>query len=124
MVEAVPPPVVIFQEGHIEADGFKIRCMEAGQGNPVVMLDSMKWGLSKLHDALAQKNRVVALELPGFGSSSTNTRLQSVQDLANTMTQATQKWCETGTHSSARLLVPTWPSGRRCRHRMRSNASS
>jgi pimeloyl-ACP methyl ester carboxylesterase len=91
MVEAVPPPVVIFQEGHVEADGFQIRCMEAGRGNPVVMLDSMKWGLSKLHDALAQKNRVVVLELPGFGSSPTNTRSQSVQDLANTMTQAAAK---------------------------------
>jgi pimeloyl-ACP methyl ester carboxylesterase len=91
MVEATPPPAATFQEGHVEADGFQIRCMEAGQGNPVVMVDSMKWGLSKLHDALAQKNRVVALELPGFGSSPANTRSQSVQDLANTMAQAAAK---------------------------------
>jgi pimeloyl-ACP methyl ester carboxylesterase len=85
MVEAT------FKEGHVEADGFRIRYMEAGQGNPVVMLDSMKWSLSKLHDALAQKNRVVALELPGFGSSPANTRSQLVKDLANTMAQAAAK---------------------------------
>jgi pimeloyl-ACP methyl ester carboxylesterase len=91
MVEATPPPAATFKEGHIDADGFRIRYMEAGQGNPVVTLDSTKWGLSKLHDALAQKYRVVALELPGFGSSPANTRSQSVKDLANTMAQAAAK---------------------------------
>ena len=32
-----------FQEKEIEADGFKIRYWEAGQGRPVVMLDSTGW---------------------------------------------------------------------------------
>src|ERR671919_389329 len=91
MAEATPRPAATFKEGHVEADGFRIRYLEAGQGNPVVMPDSMKWGLSKLHDALAQKYRVVALELPGFGSSPANTRSQSVKDLANTMAQAAAK---------------------------------
>jgi pimeloyl-ACP methyl ester carboxylesterase len=91
MAEATPRPAATFKEGRVEADGFRIRYLEAGQGNPVVMLDSMKWGLSKLHDALAQKYRIVALELPGFGSSLANTRSQSVKDLANTMAQAATK---------------------------------
>ncbi len=41
-----------------------------------------------MHDALARKYRVVAFELPGFGSSPDNTSSQSVKDLANTMAQA------------------------------------
>jgi pimeloyl-ACP methyl ester carboxylesterase len=48
----------------------------------------MTWGLSRLHDALGQKYRVIALELPGCGASPANTRSQSVQELANTMAQA------------------------------------
>src|SRR5215467_6082542 len=48
----------------------------------------MTWGLSKLRDALTQKYRVIALELPGFGASPANTRSQSVQELAHTMAQA------------------------------------
>jgi pimeloyl-ACP methyl ester carboxylesterase len=75
----------------VEADGFYIRYIEAGQGNAVVMLDSITWGFWKLHDALAQKYRLVALELPGFGYSAANTRSQSVKDLANTAAQAAAK---------------------------------
>src|SRR4029453_5017510 len=45
-------------------------------------------GLSKLRDALVQKYRVIVLELPGFGASPANTRSQSVQELANTVAQA------------------------------------
>jgi pimeloyl-ACP methyl ester carboxylesterase len=68
--------------------------MEAGQGNPVVILESpshLGWGLSELHDALAQNYRVIAFELPGFGYSPVNTRSQSINDLANIATQAAQK---------------------------------
>jgi pimeloyl-ACP methyl ester carboxylesterase len=72
----------------VEADGFRIRYREAGQGHPVVILDAMTWGLSDLHDRLAQTYRVVALELPGFGQSQANTTSQSVQDLARTAARA------------------------------------
>ena len=91
MAQAKPEPTATFTEGHVEADGFRIRYLVAGQPRPVgaiVMLDSMTWGPSKLHDALAQKYRVVAFELPGFGHSPANTKSQSVKDLANTMAQA------------------------------------
>ena len=79
------------KEDHVEVDGFRIRYWESGPPQPVgvvVMLEGMTWGLSTLRDALAQKYRVIALELPGFGASLANTRSQSVQELANTMAQA------------------------------------
>jgi pimeloyl-ACP methyl ester carboxylesterase len=79
------------KEGHVEVDGFRIRYWEAGPPRSVgavVMLEGITWGLSKLRDALGQKYRVIALELPGFGESPANTRSQSVQELANTLAQA------------------------------------
>ena len=88
MTQAGQPLTVTFKEGHVEADGFRIRYREAGQGETVVMLDGMTWGPSNLHDALAQKYRVVAFELPGFGSSPVNASSQSVADLAETMARA------------------------------------
>ena len=91
MAEAAEQPAAGFKESHVEADGLRIRYMEAGQGKPVVMLDTMSWGLSKLHHALARKYCVVTFELPGFGDSPPNTKSQSVRDLANTMAQAARK---------------------------------
>src|SRR5215468_1951537 len=79
------------KEDYIEVDGFHLRYWESGPSRPVgtvVVLEAMTWGLSTLRDALGQKYRVIALELPGFGSSPANTRSQSVQELANTMAQA------------------------------------
>jgi pimeloyl-ACP methyl ester carboxylesterase len=79
------------KEDHLEVDGFRIRYGESGPPQPVgtvVMLEGMTWGLSRLHDALVQKYRVITLELPGFGESPTNTRSQSVQELASTVAQA------------------------------------
>jgi len=79
------------KEDHVEVDGFRIRYWASGPPQPVgavVMLEGMTWGLSALRDALAQKHRVVALELPGCGASPANTRSQSVQELAHTMAHA------------------------------------
>src|SRR4029453_17425021 len=79
------------KEGHVEVDGFRIRYWESGPPRPVgavVMLEGMTWGLSTLRDALEQKYRAIALELPGFGASPANTKSQSVQELANTVAQA------------------------------------
>ena len=60
-----------FQESYIEAGGFRIKCLSAGQGDPVVILDSISGGISKLQDALVQRYRVAVLELPGFGCRET-----------------------------------------------------
>jgi pimeloyl-ACP methyl ester carboxylesterase len=91
MTQTGPQLTAAGKEDHVEVDGFRIRSWEAGPPRPagaVVMLEGTTWGLSTLRDALAQKYRVIALELPGFGESPANTRSQSVQELANTVAQA------------------------------------
>src|SRR5215469_14294646 len=82
-------PGAAFKEGHVEADGFRIRYMEAGHGVPLVHLHGA--GGSRLtpgHDLLSEKFRVIAFEMPGFGQSPENTRTQSMSELAATMGQA------------------------------------
>jgi pimeloyl-ACP methyl ester carboxylesterase len=78
-----------FTEHFIEADGLRIRYLEAGQGNPVVVLPAAD-GLtpSPLNNLLAQQFRVIALEIPGVGRSPVNTRSQSMRDLARTLAEA------------------------------------
>ena len=91
MTQAGQRPMVACKEDHVEVDSFRIRYWESGPTRPagvVVMLEAMSWGLGKLREALGQKYRVIALELPGFGASPANTRSQSVQELANTAAQA------------------------------------
>jgi len=91
MTQAGQRLTAAWQEDHVEVGGFRIRYWESGPPRPVgavVMLEGMTRGLSRLRDALGQKYRVIALELPGFGASPANTRSQSVQELANTVAQA------------------------------------
>jgi pimeloyl-ACP methyl ester carboxylesterase len=89
MVQAEQQRGAAFKEGHVEADGFHIRYMEAGQGRPVVMLHGAGGLiLSKPHDDLAKKYRAIAFEMPGFGQSPANAKSLSVRDLAQTMAQA------------------------------------
>jgi pimeloyl-ACP methyl ester carboxylesterase len=89
MVQAERREGAAFTEGYVEADGFRLRYLEAGQGSPVVMLHGVGGlSLSQIHDALAKKYRVIAFEMPGFGQSPANTTSQSVPDLAQTMAQA------------------------------------
>ena len=78
----------IFTEGQVDAGGFNVRYWEAGQGRPVMMLDSTGWRRSMLHDALAEKYHLFSLELPGTGDSSVNTKSQSVGELAATAADA------------------------------------
>ncbi len=90
MPQAGPQLTARWKEDHVEVAGFRIRSWDAGPPQPtgtVVMLEGMTWGLSTLRNALAQKYRVMALELPGFGASPANTRSQSMQELAHTMAQ-------------------------------------
>lgn len=86
-VTAVPGD--LFTEGYIEADGFRIRYREAGQGEPLVSLHGaggMK--LYRSHELLAAQYRVIVFEVPGFGQSPANERSQSMPELADTMAQA------------------------------------
>jgi len=80
-----------FKEGHVEADGFRIRYMEAGQGAPLVHLHGAGGlRLTPSHDLLSEKFRVVAFEMPGFGQSPENTGTQNMPELAATMAEAVE----------------------------------
>jgi len=78
-----------FQEKFVEADGFRIRYLEAGAGEPVVWFHGGGGlQLNKMHELLAQKHRVLAFEAPGFGASPVNERTKSMAELAGTMGHA------------------------------------
>jgi pimeloyl-ACP methyl ester carboxylesterase len=87
-----------FREGFVEADGFRIRYMEAGNGPALVHLHGAGGlRLSPAHDLLAKQFRVIAFEMPGFGASAENTKTQSMPELAATMAAAPTSSASTGT---------------------------
>jgi len=86
---AVAEAGAAFREGFVEADGFRIRYMAAGDGPPLVHLHGAGGlRLSPGHDLLARKHRVIAFEMPGFGASPENARSGSLAELAATMGRA------------------------------------
>src|SRR3989475_9552681 len=81
-----------FREAHVDADGFRIRYLEAGEGVPLVHLHGAGGlRLTPAHELLAHRFRVVAFEMPGFGDSPVNTRTESMPELASTMARAIDK---------------------------------
>jgi pimeloyl-ACP methyl ester carboxylesterase len=80
-----------FAERFVEADGFRIRYMEAGEGMPLVHLHGAG-GLrvNPAHELLARQRRVIAFEMPGFGHSPENTRTKVMAELASTMALAVE----------------------------------
>ena len=78
-----------FGEGEIEADGFRIRYLEAGAGPPLIHLHGAGGlRLSPAHGLLARHFRVIAFEMPGFGGSPENRRTATMSELAATMAAA------------------------------------
>ena len=78
-----------FREAHVEADGFRIRYMEGGDGEPLVHLHGAGGlRLNPAHTLLAQRYRLIAFEMPGFGASPENTRTQDQAELGRTMAAA------------------------------------
>lgn len=78
-----------FREGFIEADGFRIRYMKAGQGTPLVHLHGAGgMRLTRAHDLLSQRYHVIVFEMPGFGQSPENTRTATPSELGATMAAA------------------------------------
>jgi pimeloyl-ACP methyl ester carboxylesterase len=78
-----------FRQSHVEADGFSIRVVEKGSGEPLVFLHgSGGLRLTPAHAALAERRRVIALEAPGFGRSPANLRTRDMPELAHTMLAA------------------------------------
>lgn len=81
-----------FKEGFVDADGFRVRYLEAGNGVPLVCIHGGGGlRLSQAHDTMATKHHVIAFEMPGFGSSPENTRSQSTADIARCMNEAISK---------------------------------
>ena len=74
-----------FQESFVDVDGFRIRIMAAGSGPALVHLHGAGGlRLNAAHDLLAQRFRVIAFEMPGFGTEA-NQRTKDVPELAATM---------------------------------------
>jgi len=81
-----------FRERHVDADGFRIRYMEAGAGVPLVHLHGAGGlRLTPAHELLARQFRVVAFEMPGFGDSPVNTRTETMAEMASTIVRAIDK---------------------------------
>ncbi len=81
-----------FREGRVEADGFGIRYLEAGDGPPLVHLHGAGGlRLTPAHDLLSQSFRVIAFEMPGFGAATENDRTRTTRELALTMAEAAGK---------------------------------
>ncbi len=79
-----------FREGFVDADGFRIRYQEAGEGPPLVHLHGAGGlRLTSAHNLLSRAFRVVAFEMPGFGPVE-NQRTHTIQDLATTMAAAAE----------------------------------
>jgi pimeloyl-ACP methyl ester carboxylesterase len=88
-VAEIDNPGAAFREGFIEAHGFRIRTMTAGEGPPLIHLHGAGGlHLTRGHDLLSRKHRVIALEMPGFGQSAENTRTATMAELAATMAVA------------------------------------
>ena len=85
----IETPHAVFREGAVEADGFRIRYTEAGEGTALIHLHGAGgMELTRGHELLSRQYRVIALEMPGFGESAENTRTARMADLAATMAVA------------------------------------
>lgn len=89
MVAEEENPGAAFGESFVEADGFRIRYREAGDGAPLVHLHGAGgMRLTRGHDLLSRHRRVIAFEMPGFGASPENARTRTMAQLAATMASA------------------------------------
>jgi pimeloyl-ACP methyl ester carboxylesterase len=87
-----PTDTATFRENFVDADGFHIRYLEAGDGPPLVHFHGAGGlRLYRTYELLAQKHRVVLFEVPGFGNSAVNDRSQSVEDLGRSMAEAVSR---------------------------------
>jgi pimeloyl-ACP methyl ester carboxylesterase len=81
-----------FREGYVEADGFRIRYMAAGEGAALVHLHGAGGlRLTPGHELLRRRFRVIAFEMPGFGLSAENSRTRNMFEMAATMAMAIER---------------------------------
>ena len=78
-----------FTEHFVDADGFRIRYLECGRGEPLVWFHGAGGvRVSRSHALLAEDFPVLLFEAPGFGNSAENNTTQTIQELADTMVAA------------------------------------
>ena len=64
-----------FAERYVEADGLRVRYLEAGHGPPLIHVSgASEMRLSRAHDLLAERFRVLAVEVPGIDGSPADQR--------------------------------------------------
>lgn len=83
-----PTAAASFQESSIEAAGVRFPTFQAGSGDPVIVLDTLSMGLTRLHYGLAESFRVTVLELPGFGGPGRSLEPRTIHGLAAITAQA------------------------------------
>lgn len=89
MAPAVRAEDFAFAERSVRADGFDIRYVEAGDGPPLIFVHGAAGlRITRAHELLAARHRMIAFELPGFGDSQVNDRSGSLRDLAATIWHA------------------------------------
>jgi pimeloyl-ACP methyl ester carboxylesterase len=84
--QSVAGLATVFTERFVQADGLQIRCLEAGQGSSVVILQGGE-GLtqSSLHTLLARHFRVIVLEIAGFGQSPIAAQSSAMRNMTRTL---------------------------------------
>jgi pimeloyl-ACP methyl ester carboxylesterase len=85
----IPPAGSSFAEGSAEAGGVRIPYLEAGQGRPVISLHGpggLRW--TRAHDLLAERFRVIALDVPAPGEPAAGARSPSGPDPARSVSLA------------------------------------
>jgi pimeloyl-ACP methyl ester carboxylesterase len=81
-----------FSEGFVEASGFRIRYLTAGEGPALVHLHGAGGlRLTPGHHLLSRQFRVIAVEMPGFGQSPENNRTRDMPEFAATIGEAIAK---------------------------------
>ena len=80
---SLPEGTVSFTESSVTVDGSAVRYLQAGAGETVVVLHGAHGlHINRTHELLAERVRVVALEIPGFGRSSQDEPAASFGGLA------------------------------------------
>jgi pimeloyl-ACP methyl ester carboxylesterase len=73
----------------VQADGLAVRCIESGQGNPVVVIEGPgETSPSVLASLLANEFRVIALEMPPRTHSSAKAEAVLAREMARTLDHA------------------------------------
>jgi pimeloyl-ACP methyl ester carboxylesterase len=73
----------------VQADGLAVRCIESGQGNPVVVIEGPgETALSALASLLAQEFHVIALAMPAPNPPGANAESGSTREMARTLGHA------------------------------------